>query len=88
MGKRLASGEPIVRFDEVWVHHCEEEELDRIEWNMVQKYKPKINRTLKPVDKVETDVRYGRVKIDLDRLGLSKWTTGSKRSSRDFVRRV
>jgi len=78
----------VVRFDEAWVRYCEEEDLDRVEWEMIQKYKPELNKALKPMKKAEYDVRTGKVRIDLEKLGLNKWTTGSKRSSRDFVRRV
>jgi hypothetical protein len=88
-GKRLYSGfEFAVQFDEVWVKYCAERELDQLEFQMIQKYQPKYNIALRRLDPIEVEIRSRRMRIDLDKLGLSKWTQGSKRSSQGFARRV
>jgi hypothetical protein len=87
-GKPLKPDLFVIEFDNVWLKYCHETQANNLEWAMIQKYHPKYNVMLKRPDPIEVEVRNHRMTIDLDRLGLSRWTRDSKRSSQGFARRV
>jgi excinuclease UvrABC nuclease subunit len=51
-GKR--SRVPSIRFDQIWVRHCEVEELDEVEADLIERYRPEYN--VRGVPKVPLDV--------------------------------
>ena len=73
---RAARGKPIPTwlplkgfvFDEVWVRPCAFADLDRLEEEMINRYKPRFNESLKAAGKViaPTQIRIGAIQLTLN----------------------
>ena len=72
---------PLIQFDRVFVRFCPKEELDTLEWAMINKYRPEGNKALK--------IELEGFNFSLDEVGLGTWKKPkpSSKSQPNYLRR-